>query len=187
MSYRWSQSQPVRTKSLLPPSLSIPCSKSGEVPVETDFTLRSVEGWLELGNPQAALEELGDRRDSEDSRVLWSRVRIARDLGQGIEAVRLGTRLTAREPGNHSAWLLLASVCVVPAHHPDWAIRALRTALVYQPGNIVLLEALASLSKEMEAFDLEAPRTVERTQSAHPLLPGIGGFGSQSTSNSSTP
>ena len=175
----------MRTKPLLPPSLSIPCSKPGEVPVETDFTLRAVEGWLELGNPQAALEELGDRRDSDESKVLWCRVRIARELGQGLEAVRLGTRLTAREPGDPAGWLLLASVCVAPAHHPDWAIRALKTGLIHQPGNIDLLGALICLVQEMDSTSVEVATLREKANPAHPMLPGIGGVGSRSIWDSS--
>lgn len=145
----------MRTKPLLPPSMSIPCSKAESITVDTDFTLRAVEGWLELGCPQAALEELGDRKDSDEPKVLWYRVQIARDLGQGIEAVRLGTRLTAREPGDPAGWLLLASVCVASAHHPDWAIRALKTGLIYQPGNIDLLEALICLVQEKDSTSME--------------------------------
>ena len=163
----------MRTKPLLPPSLSIPCSKSGEAQSDTDFTLRAVEGWLDLGNPQAALEELGDRKDSEDPKVLWYRVLIARDRGQGLEAVRLGTRLTAREPGSPTAWLLLASVCVYPALHLDWAIRALKTGLVYQPGNLALLEALIHLVQEKDSTSVEEGNQPQEPDLAHPMLPGI--------------
>jgi hypothetical protein len=175
----------VRTKPLLPPSLSIPCSKAESITVDTDFTLRAVEGWLDLGCPQAALEELGERRDSDEAKVLWYRVQIARDLGQGIEAIRLGTRLTAREPGDPAGWLLLASVCVYPALHPDWAIRALKTGLVYIPGNLHLLEALIHLVQEKDSTSVEETTLPKETNPAHPMLPGIGGEWPRSIGESS--
>lgn len=70
----------------------------------------------------------GPAGTSEESNVLWYRFRIAQDLDQGMEAVHLGTRLTAREPGNPATWLLLASVWLFPAQRPDWASRQLKTA-----------------------------------------------------------
>jgi predicted Zn-dependent protease len=125
--------------------------------------LLAAEGWLELGNHgEAAAELIGLPPDLEDSpHALRLKVEIAVAMDNGMEAVRHATRLTAIEIKDPSAWLLLSSACLFPYCRPDWAVRALRTALVSLPDHPVLLFALAG-AEDLVGNQAEAERLEER-------------------------
>ncbi len=56
--------------------------------------------------------------------------------------LHVASRAAIIDLGNPRGWLLLAQICQKRLRCPGWAVKALRTALVYVPGHPVLLRAL---------------------------------------------
>ena len=64
-------------------------------------------------------------------------------LSPGEKAVlHVASRAAMIDLANPRGWLLLAQICQKRLRRPAWAVKALRTALVYVPGHPVLLRAL---------------------------------------------
>ena len=89
--------------------------------------------------------------------ALRLRTEIAIAAKDAKTAMRCASRLAAIELGDASAWLLLSGACLNPSLRPDWALKALRTGLVYVPDHPVLLLALSGM-EEMMGNDAEAER-----------------------------
>ena len=67
---------------------------------------------------------------------------VMTEAGERRRVLQIATRTAMQSPELPAGWLFLADTCCRRLGRADWAVKALRTALVAIPGHPLLLQAL---------------------------------------------